>query len=116
MMKKRTLIVAILVFLAFSVSCDKEYGEGQMEDNLLTKEEFIQLIEDDAEYAAAGVTAQYFEDVDIEDFIYKYSINKEFLQEATPENMIWFKESYIRQLPSWEKDKKLAPYLVTELQ
>ena len=99
-----------------SQSATNGQGENTMEEILLTKEEFVQLME---EYDV-GVTIRDFEGIDIEDFIFKYRITEEYFDEfismgpakgALRQLIEW----YIEELPSWEREKQLAPYLVREL-
>ena len=85
-----------------------------MEEKLLTKDEFIQLIKEND----VGVTIENFNGVDINDFIFKYNINKELFEEISEDvnfTLGYLLEMYIEDLPYWQKEQQLAPYLVQEL-
>jgi hypothetical protein len=86
------------------------------EEPLLSKEEFLKLIE---EYDV-GVTARDFDEVDIDDFVLKYEITQQLFDELNSgSSSLTFGrllEWYVRDLPRWEREKALAPFLVRELQ
>jgi len=88
-------------------------GESNVEKVLLTKEEFVQLLE---KYDL-GVTIKDFDGLDIDDFILKYEVTQEFLDEVISDNstISWFLGRYIEDMPEWEQQKKINPYLVRAL-
>ena len=118
MQKIRFIIVIIILLLT---ACNNtsgkditnEQGENIMEEKLLTKEEFIQLIEEND----VGVTIEDFNNVDIDDFIAHYHISMETFNKFISGDFILsgILEGYIELAPHWQKEQQLAPYLVQEL-
>ena len=88
-------------------------GEEQMEEKLLTKEEFIQLIKEND----VDVTVQSFDGVDMDEFIAYYYISKEVFDEFISGgfNLRRNLEGYIENAPLREEKKRMDPYLVREL-
>jgi len=111
------LLIALLFSACNAYDPDKAIvqGEEEMERILLTKEEFIKLI-GEKEY---GVSLQDFDTVDICDFIFKYKITQEYMEELilvdSSLTLTRLLEWYIEDMPNWEKKKQMAPYLVREL-
>ena len=84
-----------------------------MEEILLTKEEFIQLIKENN----VGVTIIDFEGVSIDDFILYYRITKEVSEqfvsgEFTLSQIV---QSFKKNAPRIKQEMQRAPYLVREL-
>ena len=130
-MKRGSLFIVIILFLsACSVSepggtdvqegnISDVQGENTMEENtmeeiLLTKDEFIRLIE---EYDV-GVTIKDFEGVDVEEFIAYYFITKGVFDDFISGNagLKQTLEDYINNTQRREEDKQKIPYLVRKLE
>ena len=118
MSKIRCIIVLILLLLT---ACNNtsgpditnEQGENIMEEKLLTKDEFIQLIKEND----VGVTIENFNGVDIDEFIAHYQISTQIFNKFITGDFILsgILEGFIELTPHWQKEQQLAPYLVQEL-
>ena len=118
---RKLILVTFFILILSTVACNTKVpietnnqNNILMEEKLLTKDEFIQLIKEND----VGVTIESFNGVDINDFIFKYNINKELFEEISEDvnfTLGYLLEMYIEDLPYWQKEQQLAPYLVQEL-
>jgi len=78
---------------------------------LMTKEEFIRLIEEND----MGVIIEDFDGIDIDDFIFEYGITKELVDELNIDHLPRWLGNYIKNTPQRERERQRAPFLVYEL-
>ena len=120
MMRKLTLVTLFILILSIVACNTKVPIETKIQDNelieeqLLTKEEFIQLIQ---EYDV-GVTIQDFNKVNLDEFIAHYYISKEVFNKFISGNYSLSRnlERYIENAPRRDREALLYSYLVQELE
>ena len=117
---RKLILVTFFILILSTVACNTKVpietnnqNNILMEEKLLTKDEFIQLIKEND----VGVTIENFNGVDIDEFIAHYQISTQIFNKFITGDFILsgILEGFIELTPHWQKEQQLAPYLVQEL-
>jgi len=114
-MKRITIIVLVALMLLLGACIDdgeRDLGVNEMGEQLLTKNEFLQLVSEHEKILEVSVAD--FDDIDVEDFIIVQGFSeKRFL--ALVEYIPGHLKTYLKNYISWLKIRNIDDYRPTEI-